>query len=196
MGKRGLSNLLLVLGLLFIFAGFLYIVTILIDVKGGVPVNYLYALCVLLGLVFLYARIAVIHSSFCLFVAMTLILNGAFSILVTSELLGKSLSLRTLWPILMINTALSLFVAARVRGLHKMILSYDFPALVLLVLGIFYLLFSLSIIKIPLAKIAIMSAPLLLVLAGVFLILLFYKRKDIIDALPPNLKQDILDNEE
>lgn len=95
-----------------------------------------------------------------------------------------------------IITGVSLFIAGHQKQHKKIVLSYDFPSLVFVVLGIICLLFSMGVIKISIRHIALLVAPVIIVMAAIFLVLLYYKRHEILEILPPEIKDDIMENGE
>lgn len=174
-------NLLLACGLLLIFTGVLTILYFAQDAEHPLPFNAFDVVLSFIGLGFLFVYIAIKRSAFCLFVSLSLILNSLFCMIVSLKII--KLTLNELWPGIMIITGLSLFIAGKTRG-FRLSLSYDFPSIMLVCLGVNYLLFSLDIIKQPLTHIVLVSAPVILILSGVFLLILFYKRKEIIKVFP------------
>lgn len=98
---------------------------------------------------------------------------------------------RQLWPALALITGAALFVAGSIKPRKNVTLSYYFPSLIFIVLGIISGLFSLGVIKASVRHIALVAAPFCIVLAGVFLTLLYYKRRDILHMLPKEVQDDI-----
>ena len=58
-------------------------------------------------------------------------------------------------------------------------------------MGVIFLLFSLGIIRMSLAQMAVMSVPVILILTGVILVVLFCKRKALLDFLPDDLSEEL-----
>ena len=61
----------------------------------------------------------------------------------------------------------------------------------LLGLGIVFLLFSFDVIKIPLRSLAVFIYPGILILAGAFLVILFFHRKALLDILPEEVSKEL-----
>lgn len=131
-------------------------------------------------------------TRFRFFVLLALAINIAFLVIMTT--VKTPYSLKQLWPVMAVITGVALFITGRQKPHKKIVLAYDFPSVVFVVLGIVCLLFSTGVIKISIRHIALMAAPVVLVVAGVFLVLLYYKRREILEILPPDIKDDIMEN--
>lgn len=181
--------MLLGFGLLLIFAGFL----VFADFAGGTEehvVSAIYsAIICLCGFICLYIYFSVSKTSFRLFVGSALVLNGLFSLFVSRGLFG--MSLKTLWPVFILLTSCSLFIAGRTKKGRRLVLTYDLPGLIFLVMGIIFLLFSLEKVTVPLAQIVLVSVPFVLICSGVILVVLFCKRKALLDLLPEDLSDEL-----
>lgn len=183
-------NAILAAGMVLIFIGFIF----LLCVAGSVPEITSLALpgiLFLAGFVNLYIFLAYKKSSFRLFLALTLTLYGIFSALISYSVI--KLSLEQIWPIFVLIASVTLFVAGRFSG-KKFAISFDFPAIILFVLGIIFLLFSLDVIKKSFSEMAFILLPALLIFAGIFLIILFFQRKSILEILPDELSRELDDD--
>ena len=97
-----------------------------------------------------------------------------------------------LWPVFSIIFGISLIPA----GLYKMkrVKSiYLFPAILFILLGILFLLFSAQVIKVSFSKIMVYTFPLLLLAGGAVLIILFLVQNHKKNIFPV-LKDDSLDD--
>ena len=74
-----------------------------------------------------------------------------------------------IWPVIGISAGLFLFVAGIIRY-RKLLFRYFIPALALFLLGIWFLLFSLKIIKVPFQVVALVGGPLFFIMAGILII--------------------------
>lgn len=181
-------NMMLVFGLLFIFAGFLFLVGFTGGNIGTAAFSVYPLLVCFAGFVFLYIYFGVSKTPFKLFVGMSFVLNGLFCLLVSRG--AFNMTMKEYWPVLVIVTGVSLFVAGRTKGRH-LILPYDLPGAIFLFMGVIFLLFSLGIIQMSLAQMAVMSVPVILILTGVILVVLFCKRKALLDFLPDDLSEEL-----
>ena len=181
-------NMMLVFGLLFIFAGFLFLVGFTGGNIGTAAFSVYPLLVCFAGFVFLYIYFGVSKTPFKLFVGMSFVLNVLFCLLVSRG--AFNMTMKEYWPVLVIVTGISLFVAGRTKGRH-LILPYDLPGAIFLFMGVIFLLFSLGIIRMSLAQMAVMSVPVILILTGVILVVLFCKRKALLDFLPDDLSEEL-----
>lgn len=181
--------MLLGFGLFLIFAGFL----VFAGFAGGteehiVSAVYSAVIC-LCGFVCLYVYFSASGTSFWFFSGTALVLNGLFSLFVSRRLFG--MTMETLWPVFIILTGFSLFVAGRTKKGRRLVLPYDLPGISFLVMGIIFLLFSLGKITVPLAQIVLVSVPFVLICSGVILVVLFCKRMALLDFLPEDLSDEL-----
>lgn len=182
-----LSNTILAFGMLLIFAGVLLALAFAGKspdfVSWGIPVGIFLA-----GLAILYSYIAFSRSPFKLFSGLSLSFFGIFSLVLAFDCF--SVGLEKLWPFFVILTALSLLIAARTTG-KVFAINYDLLALSLFILGIVFLLFSFNVIKMPLSRLALLICPLTLILAGTFLVILFFHRKSLLEILPEDMSKEL-----
>ena len=72
-------------------------------------------------------------------------------------------------------------------------MNYDLPAISLFSLGMIFLLFSFDVIKMSLSRLALLICPLTLILAGTFLVILFFHRKSLLEILPEDMSKELKD---
>lgn len=87
------------------------------------------------------------------------------------------------WPAIVIYCGIAILP---IGWLHfkKLRLFYVFPSLSLTILGVFFLLFTLKIIKVPMSVFFKNFLPFFLLLSGAFLIVLYYVRLNAKDKIP------------
>lgn len=187
MKKPGVKflNAILAFGMLLIFVGVMLTLAFAGEspnfASWSIPVVIFFA-----GLAVLYSEIAFSQSPFKLFLGLNLSLYGIFSLVLVFDFF--SVGLEALWPFFVVLTALSLVIAARTTG-KVFAINYDLPAISLFVLGIVFFLFSFKIIKIPLSRLALLICPLILILSGTFLVILFFHRKSLLEILPEDMSE-------
>ncbi len=188
MKKQSLNflNGILAFGMLCILAGFLLMITFAGD-SGILAFHAAPLLFCVAGLVTLYFYMAGSRSAFRLFVALALIADGMFLLLVSNEILP--FSVRQGWPLTVILSGAALLAAARTKG-RGIFVSYDLPAAALIVLGVNFLLFSSGWVKASFRSVAVILSPFYLILAGVFLVCLFLYRKKNAGMFPSDDKKD------
>lgn len=182
-----LLNSILAAGMFLIFAGVLMAFAF-VGTRPDFAAWIIPVAIFLAGLVDLYMYIAFKRTPFKLFFGLCLSLYGIFSLVLVFSLFSAKIA--QLWPLYMLLTSVSLFVAGRTTG-KRFTLNYDLPALTLFILGLFFLLFSFDVIKISFGQLALFIWPLLLILAGVFLIVLFLRRKSLLEILPKDVSNEL-----
>lgn len=184
-----LLNTILALGMFLIFVG----VLLSLAFAGRSPnfVVWIIPIVIFLsGLVILYSYIAFSRSSFKLFSGLCLSLYGIFSLVLAFDCF--SVGLEKLWPFFVVITAFCLFVAGRTTG-KVFSMNYDLPAISLFSLGTIFLLFSFDVIKMSLGRLSLLICPLTLILAGTFLVILFFHRKSLLEILPEDMSKELKD---
>ena len=124
----------LAFGMLLLFVGVLF----LVGFAGAGQKLILSTISILLclaGLSFLYIYVAFSRTAFKLFAGLSLLLNGFF-ILCENKCLFP-LGFGSLWPVMILLISVALFAASRTKS-KKFNINYDFTAISLFVLGIFF----------------------------------------------------------
>lgn len=194
MEKRNskLLNTILAFGMLAIFIGYLLILAFAGSFVS-IAISILPAVLFLAGLGFLYSFMVFTRTPFKLFVGLCLTLYGMFSMLLVSSIFPYSI--KTLWPLYLVFTAVALALAGRATG-RKFTFSYDLLAIIFFIIGIIFLLFSLKIIQISFKSFMLVLGPFLILSGGVILVILVLYRKQILEALPKDLSSEFSDEEE
>lgn len=180
-------NLILALGMFLIAVGFLLILCCA-GTNPGLSFSVLPGVLVLLGMGNLFVYLTIKKQPFRLFFGMVFCLSGAFTFVLA--FLGLMAKFAQLWPFYIVFVAVSLFVAGRTIG-KRFSFTYDLMGLVIFCIGCFFLLFSFNVIKIPFNRLAVYAFPVLLILAGVFLIVLFRRRKALLEILPEDISKEL-----
>ena len=180
-------NAMLAVGMLLMFSGILAMVGFM-GSNEQVLLSVLSAMISLAGFVFLYIFLGFSRTSFKLFMGLLFSMNGIFLFVSAREILP--LPLRKLWPLMILFTSLSLFFAGRIKK-NKFNLSYDYTAIFLFTIGVFLLLFSLGIIKMPLGEIMVFLLPVIFILAGIFLVVLFLQRSALLKLMPSDISSKL-----
>lgn len=123
----------------------------------------------LIGVLILAVSMRITHKYFQMFIGMIFL---AYSILTTFVIYIIDSDLGKWWPVYGIFSGLFLFVAGLFKY-HRVKFGYLFPSIVILGMGLWYSLFSFSIIKFSFRIIAATLGPLFLLLIAVGLILFF-----------------------
>ncbi|MBQ6779889.1 MAG: hypothetical protein IJP62_01515 [Treponema sp.] len=161
-------NILLAIGIVCIFAGFFLLIHPFAGLQDVAPFTNI---CLILfgALCFYFALVKYRHAPL-FFFGLYLCLASCLFLLVTSGILPVGLS--QLWPCGVVLCGICLFFTGLFR--HRKILSaYLFPSLLLIILGGFFLLFSLDIISISFRTFVARWWPVFLIIIGLFLVGLF-----------------------
>ncbi|MBP5602267.1 MAG: hypothetical protein J6X78_06020 [Treponema sp.] len=73
------------------------------------------------------------------------------------------------WPVIGVSAGIFLFIAGIIRY-KKLLFRYFIPSITLFLLGVWFMLFSLKIIKISFRDVAIVGGPLFFIMSGIFII--------------------------
>jgi hypothetical protein len=161
-------NILLAAGIICILAGIF--LTIWYASTTPNRFSYISAAVILAGGLFVYIALAFSHKTLVLYIGLVMTAIGILRFIVGSG--SVSCTMKQLWPVIVIFCGIALFPAGFFRY-HRIRASYLFPALVLVFLGGFFLLFSLDIITISFTRFVSMWWPLLLVALGGILVGVF-----------------------
>ena len=121
------------------------------------------------------------------------LLMGVVLLLMDSGILRYGFS--KMWPTIMIAAALSLFPAGLYRA-RRIRTVYLFPAIMMLVLGIVFLLFSLHVIPVSFRMFVSRCWPLLFILVGGFLVVAFYVQQLNAKTFPYMEDDSLVDGDE
>ena len=73
------------------------------------------------------------------------------------------------WPLIGVTAGIFLFIAGLVKY-RRLLFRYCIPAIALFLLGVWFMLFSLQIIKVSFRTVAIVGGPLFFIMSGIFII--------------------------
>ncbi len=161
-------NIMLALGLLLVLIG------IFIKVGMSVQENSIFAwrpvLLLFSGVVCLFFAFAFMRSGFVAYLGLFLFLSGIIVLLIEFQILPFSYA--EMWPSFLIASGLALFPAGLYR-LKRLRTIYLFPAISMIVLGMFFQLFSTHIIPISFKEFVTRWWPFFLIGIGIALVVIF-----------------------
>ena len=167
------QNILLAAGMLLVIVG-LFILS-LFFAKTTVVHSYWPILLLIIGSIFIYIVFTSIHSSFLLFVGLNIVFTAIVMLFTTTHFLP--VTIRQLWPLLCVSSGIALILCSFYNN-SRLRAVYVIPALLLIILGGFFLLFSFDIITISFSRFVSLCWPVLLILLGSVLMgVFFYQRK-------------------
>lgn len=162
------QHFLLIIGLVLLVGG----ASLILVTTGVVP---MYAALgwtapIILGLLTVFGAYWKRRGSTWLFVGFLLIVSGTFFITIRAAAPG--VSLLRLWPFCMVFVGLSIFPAGFYKS-HRLKASFFIPSACFIVLGCFFLLFSLGVVTTSLRFFISRLWPFFFILAGIILIGLY-----------------------
>ena len=175
---RKVSNftlkIILALGLMCLVGGFLiFVYAVEADIK---LINQIWPLLLLLaGVVITYVSMAFLKKTYLLFIGLEITLCACYALVLERKLVP--LNFVTGWPLFVVLTGFVLIISCLYKH-NKLYPRYFVPAVVMVALGAFFMLFSLDIIKMPLSKFLGAAGPLLMIIVGLASIVFFLIQSD------------------
>ena len=168
------ANLVLYFGSGFLI--FLVIFNIIVPLENRhIIINYLPIVAALSGIAVLVLSIRYTKRLHQIFIGFELLFWGIFVVL--HELRILPYTFMQWWPMIGVTAGIFLCIAGKVKY-QKVLTGYFIPSLILFLLGIWFMLFSFNIVKVPFQTVAIVGGPLFLMMSGVFIIALFLLQKN------------------
>lgn len=166
---RKKENVLLAVGLLLLLTGlFVYVGRH----ESSVRLFAFRPLIVLgLGIILLFTSLAFTGNSLSLFFGLFFLQIGGILLVMDAGILTCGFS--QIWPTIMIATAFSLFPAGLYKA-RRVRTVYLFPAIMMLLLGIIFLLFSFRVFPVPFKEFVVRCWPLMVMLSGGGLVVIFF----------------------
>lgn len=172
-------NVLLAAGVILILVGLFLISKFSIGFGAELPVGSIFVM--VFGAVIFYIAMTLIHWALFFFTGLLVFFLGLCMTFVFSNVFP--FSPEHIWPIAVLLCGVCLILTCifkhrKIRGV------YFFPAILIEVLGIVFLLFSLNIIKIPFSVFMSKWGPLVLILSGASLVGVFFWQRNFNDFFP------------
>ena len=170
-----LRNVILAFGLILIFAGILLAVYFTFNTSfpgfkmAVFPVLFLFSGGILIFLTFGLTKDPIILS-----IGIVLFLWGITALLSNTGLVP--FTKKQLWPLIVVFSGIAVFISG-LYHFKKIRSFYLFPSLTLVALGFLFLLFSMRIIKISLAKFIGAWWPFFVILVGLALVIIFFVKQ-------------------
>ena len=185
-------NVLLAMGVVLIIAGLLLISKFAAGFGSSLPSGSIATM--IFGAVIFYVAMTLVHWAIFFFLGLLVFFFGLCMTFVFSGVLPFGPN--QLWPIAVLLCGICLILTCifkhrKVRGV------YFFPAVLIEILGIVFLLFSLNVIKISSSSFMAKWGPFVLIFAGASLIALFIWQRNFNDFFPYNKDElsDLTDEE-
>ena len=163
-------NIVLIIGLFLIFAGILLLTSYFAKNPQSVLL-FRGVILFLVGALLLFVELMKVNKSWLMFTSVSIMLISVIIGMIDVGFLPFGVS--NLWPSFVIIFGFTLMIFSFYK--YKQIKAvYLVPALVIIFFGIFFMLFSMGIIKVSFVSVASKLWPLLLVLCGGILITIFF----------------------
>lgn len=163
-------NIVLIIGLFLIFVGILLLTSYFAKNPQSVLI-FRGVILFLVGAILLFLELMKTKKSWLMFISVSFMLIAVVLGMIDVGFLP--LGVRNLWPIFVIIFGFTLILFSFYK-FKQMKAVYLVPALVIIFFGIFFMLFSMGIIKVSFVSVASKLWPLLLVLCGGILITIFF----------------------
>lgn len=161
-------NMILALGVICILAGILFFVRVSAKLDAHIET---WTVCLtVIGAVVFYLSLIKFNYALVFFSGLFFVLSGFFFMIVNSGVVQTGVS--GLWPFVIVLAGISLMLTGIAKD-RRIRVSYFFPSLMLIFLGLFFLLFSLDIIEMSFRKWISIFWPLFPFFLGLSLIVLF-----------------------
>ena len=147
-------------------------------------------LLIVFGATMIYLGMTFLKKGIYIFIGLSSTMLGVLKLLLEAQILPYKSS--QIWPIAIIIFGISLMPAG-IYNFKRLRSIYLFPAITMILLGVFFMLFSLDIVKMSFAEFFINWWPLLLLIAGVLLVGIFFVQQ-ILKKDFPYMEDDSLED--
>ncbi len=184
------QNVMLACGMLLVLVGIFLLAKFLSDSAKTFHIrSFIFAT---VAVILLFSAFAFTESGISVYLGIFCFLSSIVFLLMDNNIVHLGLS--ELWPCFVISAGLAILPASiykfkRIRSV------YLFPSILLLVLGIFFLMFSLDVFKFTLVQFISSWWPMILIICGIALVVIFFVQKSNKKDFP-YLEDDSLVHEE
>lgn len=147
-------------------------------------------LLIVFGATMIYLGMTFLKKGLYIFIGLSSTMLGVLSLLLEAKILPYNST--QIWPIIIIIFGISLMPAG-IYNFKRLRSIYLFPAITMILLGIFFMLFSLNLVKISFAEFFIKWWPLLLLISGILLVGVFFVQQ-ILKKDFPYMEDDSLED--
>lgn len=156
---------------------FVCVFIVVTKMQGKVSVfitSILPAVQIFLGLFAVYVAIKVTKKGYQVFSSLLFLLLGLYQFLLMNEVIP--FSLKETWPIIGVISSLCLLVSGVYRY-RKMKILYIVPSFILLLMSLWYSLFSFKVIKQPFSFVVLSLGPAFVIITVAMLIIFYFLQK-------------------
>lgn len=156
-------------------------------------IDLLPIMAVILGIVSLVFTFFYSHKAYHLFFGLLLIIGGTFDFLLIRDYLPGTIF--QWWPFLGVVVGIILLVTGTYK--YKRIkIGFFVPAISILLFGCWLMLFSFKVIKVSYSVVALISVPLFLILACIFIVTLFLVQQKYKELVVKDDETGVFDDDE
>ena len=187
-------NILLAIGFVFIFAGLFLLLHPFAAMANVEPFIHPFVnVCLILfGALCFYFALIKYHHAPLFFFGLYLCFVSVLFLLLSSGIMPWKFD--DLWPLCVILCGVCLFFTCLLRH-HRLFSAYLIPSVLLILLGAFFLLFSMDVISISFKEFVSRWWPAFLILIGIVLVVLFLYQQNPIIPFPYEPEADFSDDE-
>ncbi len=138
-------------------------------------INYLPIIAALSGIVLIILSIRNTKRLHQIFIGFELLFWGTFVVLYELKILPYTFI--QWWPMIGVTAGIFLFIAGMVKY-QRLQFGYVIPSISFFLMGIWFMLFSLKIIKVSFRIVALVGGPLFIIMAAIFIIAFFLLQKN------------------
>ena len=168
------ANLILYCGSGFLL--FLVIFNIVVPIENHhIVINYLPCVAAASGIPVLVLSIRYTKKLHQIFIGFELVFWGIVTVLHELQILPYTFI--QWWPMIGVTAGIFLYIAGIIKY-QRLQAGYFIPSIALFLMGLWFMLFSFGIVKVPFQTVAIVGGPLFLIVSGIFIVAFFLLQRN------------------
>ena len=168
------ANLILYCGSGFLL--FLVIFNIVVPIENHhIVINYLPCIAAASGIPVLVLSIRNTKKLHQIFIGFELVFWGIVTVLHELQILPYTFI--QWWPMIGVTAGIFLYIAGIIKY-QRLQAGYFIPSIALFLMGLWFMLFSFGIVKVPFQTVAIVGGPLFLIVSGIFIVAFFLLQRN------------------
>ena len=168
------ANLILYCGSGFLL--FLVIFNIIVPIENHhIVINYLPCIAAASGIPVLVLSIRNTKKLHQIFIGFELVFWGIVTVLHELQILPYTFI--QWWPMIGVTAGIFLYIAGIIKY-QRLQAGYFIPSIALFLMGLWFMLFSFGIVKVPFQTVAVVGGPLFLIVSGIFIVAFFLLQRN------------------
>ena len=168
------ANLILYCGSGFLL--FLVIFNIIVPIENHhIVINYLPCVAAASGIPVLVLSIRYTKKLHQIFIGFELVFWGIVTVLHEIQILPYTFI--QWWPMIGVTAGIFLYIAGIIKY-QRLQAGYFIPSIALFLMGLWFMLFSFGIVKVPFQTVAVVGGPLFLIVSGIFIVAFFLLQRN------------------